>query len=269
MKILEVLPGIRIVGLTLWLEREKTIVFSDTHLGYEEYLNKQGILVPRFQYKEIIEHLKEVLSETRPERIVINGDLKHEFGRISEQEWSEVMRFLDFLKGYEVILVRGNHDNILGPIASQLALNASAAKRAQGGGERMLHKRGPIPALVVPNFKLNKKLITHGNSIPDKKTLEEITSIIIGHDHPALGLREEGRVEKIKCFLTGKWKDKNLIAVPSFNFVTEGVDVLKETLLSPMLKNQNLDEFTAIGVEKKEILDFGKLSRIRQMNDED
>jgi putative SbcD/Mre11-related phosphoesterase len=245
MKILEVLPGIRIVGLTLWLEREKTIVFSDTHLGYEEYLNKQGILVPRFQYKEIIEHLKEVLSETRPERIVINGDLKHEFGRISEQEWSEVMRFLDFLKGYEVILVRGNHDNILGPIAERKNV------------------------IVVPNFKLNKKLITHGNSIPDKKTLEEITSIIIGHDHPALGLREEGRVEKIKCFLTGKWKDKNLIAVPSFNFVTEGVDVLKETLLSPMLKNQNLDEFTAIGVEKKEILDFGKLSRIRQMNDED
>ena len=231
--------------MTLWLEREKTIVFSDTHLGYEEYLNKQGIVVPRFQYKEIIEHLKGVLSETRPERIVINGDLKHEFGRISEQEWSEVMRFLDFLKGYEVILVRGNHDNILGPIAERKNV------------------------IVVPNFKLNKKLITHGNSIPDKKTLEEITSIIIGHDHPALGLREEGRVEKIKCFLTGKWKDKNLIAVPSFNFVTEGVDVLKETLLSPMLKNQNLEEFTAIGVEKKEILDFGKLSRIRQMNDED
>ncbi|MFH1126206.1 MAG: phosphoesterase, partial [Candidatus Altiarchaeota archaeon] len=104
MKELEVLKGVRIVGLILYLEEEKTLVFADTHLGFEEFLNRQGILVPRFQYKDIVGHLKEVLSQCKPERIVIDGDLKHEFGRISEQEWTEVIRFLNLLEDYEVIL---------------------------------------------------------------------------------------------------------------------------------------------------------------------
>lgn len=238
MKELEILPGVKIIGLTLLLEEEKTLVFSDTHLGYEEYLNKQGILVPRFQYNDIVEHLKEILSQTRPERIVIDGDLKHEFGTISRQEWNEVMRFLDLLKEREVVLVKGNHDNIIGPIAGK--------KNVKVVGE---HKTGVF-------------LITHGNKTPTKKSLEGVDTIVMGHEHPALCLREEGRTEKIKCFMVGRWKNKNLVVLPSLNFVTEGVDILKERLLSPMLQ-QNLSEFRIIGIEKNEILDFGRLGRIK------
>ena len=53
--------------------------------------------------------------------IIINGDIKHEFGTISEQEWRHTLRLLDFLSRYcdEVILIKGNHDMILGPIAKK------------------------------------------------------------------------------------------------------------------------------------------------------
>jgi len=238
MKELEILSGVRIVGLALFLEREKTLVFSDTHLGYEECLNKKGIMVPKFQYKDIIEHLEEILRHCKPERIVINGDLKHEFGFISEQEWNEVLRFLDFLKEYEVILVKGNHDNIIGPIAGRKNVS------------------------VVTDYQTGDFLITHGNKIPDDRKLgtgnREPKTIIIGHEHPALGLREEGQFEKVKCFLTGRWQGKNLVVLPSLNFITEGVDILQERLLSPLL--EDISEFKAYCIEKNEILYFGKIS---------
>jgi len=63
-------------------------------------------------YDEILKHLNEILKKVKPEKIIINGDLKHEFGNISEQEWREVLKLLAFIGGKcnEVIIVKGNHD---------------------------------------------------------------------------------------------------------------------------------------------------------------
>jgi hypothetical protein len=238
---LEILPRLRIVGLTLFLEKERTLVFSDTHLGYEEYLNKQGILVPRFQYNSVAAHVKEALKQTNPSTVVINGDLKHEFGTISKQEWSEVLRFLDLFKGMEVVLVKGNHDNIIGPLAGRKNVVLADS-----------HAAGSI-------------LITHGDKNPGVRQLRKVDTVVIGHEHPALGLREEGRVEKVKCFLVGRWKSRSLVVMPSLNFVAEGVDVLRERMLSPLLQ-QNMDDFRAIAVEDGVLMDFGRLGRLHAMD---
>ena len=101
-----------------------TLVFTDFHIGYEEALNKQGILMPRFQFREIIERLENIFGKLKGreiEKIVILGDLKHEFGTISEQEWRHTLRLLDYLGQHcrEIILIKGNHDTILGPIAQK------------------------------------------------------------------------------------------------------------------------------------------------------
>ena len=84
--------------------------------------------------------------------------------------------------------------------------------------------------------------------------------MIIGHEHPAIGLRDKGRVEKYKCFFKGKYKDKILIVIPSFNMLTEGTDILKEKLLSPFLQ-QKLDDFE-IFIVGKEVLYFGKVKNL-------
>ena len=235
----EIQPGARIIGLTLYLAKEKTLVFADTHLGYEEYLNTQGIMVPRFQYKEITKHLKEILEQTKPKTIVINGDLKHEFGRISGQEWTEVLNFMDYLKDYEIILVKGNHDNIIGPLADKKNMR------------------------IADEYKTGEYLITHGHTIPAKEKLKGVKTIIIGHEHPAIGLREEGRTEKVKCFMAGRWQGKNFIVMPSLNYVTEGTDITQEKTFSPMLQG-DLGEFEIIAVEGEKILKFGKLKEIGQ-----
>src|SRR3989338_5634354 len=120
--VMEIAKDIEIIDLCLLLKKENILILADTHIGYEESLNKQGILMPRFQFKEIIERLEKIIKQTaKVDKIIINGDIKHEFGTISEQEWRHTLRLLDFLGKYcnEIILVKGNHDKILGPIAKK------------------------------------------------------------------------------------------------------------------------------------------------------
>ncbi len=119
---MEILKDIEIFDLALYVKGH--LILTDFHIGYEEALNKQGVLVPRFQFQEIIRRLEKILKKLKGkniEKIVINGDLKHEFGTISDQEWRLTLRLLDFLGKYckEIILIKGNHDTILGPIAKK------------------------------------------------------------------------------------------------------------------------------------------------------
>ena len=90
--------NVEIVNLGLYFDN--TLVISDIHIGYEEALNKRGILIPRFQFKDIIKGFDKLFDELKGRkigRIIINGDLKHEFSRISETEWRHTLRLLDYL----------------------------------------------------------------------------------------------------------------------------------------------------------------------------
>jgi hypothetical protein len=162
-------------------------------------------------------------------RIVINGDLKHEFGTISNTEWKETLKLLDFLleKCKDVVLVRGNHDTILGPIAEKRDVK-------------------------IRNYVLiGDVMICHGDKVIDK----ECKGIVIGHEHCAVGLREGAKREVFKCFLKGSFDGKVLIVMPSWNFVL-GSDVLQERLLSPYLSD--ISEFEVYVVSDK-VYDFGKV----------
>ena len=107
---MKVMNNIEIIDLGLYFDGN--FVFSDFHIGYEEALNKEGILVPRFQFESIIKRLDKIflkLNKKKIDKIIINGDIKHEFGTISEQEWRHTLRLLDYLlkKCDEVVLIKG------------------------------------------------------------------------------------------------------------------------------------------------------------------
>ena len=74
-------------------------------------------------------------------------------------------------------------------------------------------------------------------------------------------LLEGSKWEKYKCFLVGTWKRKEIIAVPSFNPLLEGTDVLKEQLLSPFLGD--IQNFQIYVVSKGEAFRFGKVKHLR------
>lgn len=235
---MQISQNIQIIETSLWLEQEKILVINDLHLGYEEALQHKGIFVPRFQLKEIVTSLGRIFIEVTPEKIIINGDLKHEFGKVLRQEWSEVLQLIDFLLQHckEVIIIKGNHDPIIQPIAEK--------RRTK----------------VVTEYRIDDTLIIHGDELVET----DAKRIIIGHEHPAITIREGSKWEKYKCFLRGKWKGKELIAVPSFNPLLEGTDILKEQMLSPFLTK--VDSFDVFVVSKGEIFNFGKVREIKKKN---
>src|SRR3989338_2445579 len=113
---------------------------------------------------------------------------------------------------------------------------------------------------VVTEYLTGKVIIVHG----DKLVKTKAKQIIIGHEHPAITIREGSKWEKYKCFLKGKWEKKELIVVPSFNPLLEGTDILKERLLSPFLKN--LNSFKVFIINQGEVFDFGKVKDVRKKN---
>jgi len=236
----------KIIDLALLIE--DNLIISDLHLGYEQTLNTEGLMVPKFQYEKILTRLKEIFNRLDLENvntIIINGDLKHEFAKISKQEWREVINFLEFLKKNfeEIILIKGNHDNFTQFIAKKCELE------------------------VYETYTIGNYVLVHGHKLPSN--IEELndSTIIIGHEHPCIGLRSGERVEKIKCFLKGEWEGIKLIVMPSFNFITEGSDILHEKLLSPFLDSNSILEFEVFAVENFEIFHFNKIKDILSFND--
>tara|TARA_Y100000310_G_C20629436_1_gene787801 strand:- start:826 stop:1557 length:732 start_codon:yes stop_codon:yes gene_type:complete len=241
---MQISKGIHAIGPSLFIEREEILVINDLHIGYEEVLHRKGILVPKFQLNEINKVVDKIFEQVKPKKIIINGDLKHEFGRVLRQEWKEVLAFLDFLleKGsvQEVIIIQGNHDPIIKPIAKKRNVK------------------------VVKEFRIEDIHIVHGDEIVET----DANIIIIGHEHTAIIIKEGSKFEKFKCFLKGKWKNQSkgkkkvheLIVVPSFNPLIEGTDVLSGNLLSPFLKEINNFEVFVVGEEK--VYEFGKLKNL-------
>ncbi|RME55022.1 metallophosphoesterase [Candidatus Woesearchaeota archaeon] len=235
---MEIEKGIKIKDLALIVEN--TLVISDLHMGFEEAANKQGVLLPREQFEKTVGRLKSIIQGEKFDKVVILGDLKHEFGKTSETEWRNTLKLIDFLKKdcNTVILVKGNHDVNIDAIAKKKNVE------------------------VVETYKIGNVLFCHGHELLEDYEGAEI--IVIGHEHPAISLREGIRVEKFKCFLKGKFEKKTLIVMPSFNLVTTGTDVLTERLLSPYLE-QNLSEFEVYIVNEGNVLNFGRIKDLTNM----
>jgi uncharacterized protein len=239
---MEILDGIIAEDLFLYLPRYKVFIISDIHLGYEESLNRQGIFIPRNNYNDLLLRLEKALESIKKkysvEKIILNGDIIHEFGKVAQKEKDLVRRFLGFLSKYgEIFIIVGNHDKMLKYFLD----------------EHMLDK-----------IIFGRIIVTHGDKLLPPRLLKDIDTIIIGHEHPSLTVSSGARFEKYKCFLKGEYSHKNILVMPSCNLFIEGTDMLREKALSPFLKKSNVLDFKAYIVEDK-IYDFGKLKSLKNL----
>lgn len=234
---MELKKGIRISDLCLMING--TLIVGDVHIGYEEALNKQGVMVPRVQFPQMMERMQVILEKEKPEKIILIGDLKHEFGAISNQEWRETLKFLDLLAEYteDIILVKGNHDTIIKPITEKRKIQ------------------------LVDSYVQDGLLFIHGDAEPESIP-DDVETIIIGHEHPAITLDDGLRKEKFKCFIKGKYRKRDLIVLPSFFLATQGTDILTDDLISPMILD--IENFEVFVITDSSVLDFGKVKRIRK-----
>mgnify|MGYP001574584138 CR=1 FL=1 len=80
--------------------------------------------------------------------------------------------------------------------------------------------------------------------------------------HPAISIAKNVKKEIYKCFLVGKYKDKEIVILPSFFPLIEGADVnIEDTNLAFKL---NLRGFEVYVVGDK-VYDFGKLSKVGKL----
>lgn len=219
----------------LFLRDERALVISDLHLGFEGALAEQGVSIPRFQRKVILERLGAMLDRSKAERVVVAGDFKHEFSRNLVDEWVEVKQVLRFVKERATpIMVRGNHDNYLATILGDLGL--------------ALHDRADVGGYTI----------VHGHE--DVSTL---APIVMGHEHPAVKLKDElGATVSVPAFIISD----RLVVLPAFSPLALGVDVSSYPYLSPILNRTDIDDARVIGVDEKEgLLDFGRVRDLRQI----
>jgi len=244
---MEILEGIETIDgfPAIFIKELSAVAIADLHLGYELALSEQGVFVPQTQLKEILKDLKEIFKKVRAEELIIVGDIKHEFGEASKQEWREVFELVNFLnkEKKKIILVRGNHDNYLLNIISKLGIE--------------LHD---------PYYLVKKICFIHGHK---KVKLPSFETLIIAHEHPSLVLRIGYDKIKVPCLLFGKTKNgKNFICLPAVSSWASGTEinlVSKEELLSPILKEEvKFEDLIPIALEKEVgALKFKKIKELQ------
>ncbi|MEM1578205.1 MAG: metallophosphoesterase [Archaeoglobaceae archaeon] len=191
---------------------ENTAVIADLHLGIENAMQNAGIAIPRMQIIDIIKRTRELVEKYDVERLIIAGDLKHEFGENLPYEWDDVRSFLNSLD-VELSVVKGNHDNFLASILSEYSIELKDYE------------------------KVGEYVVVHGHKDC------EAEKIIMGHEHPAIKLRVRGANYSFPCFLVA---DKTKFVLPAFSQLVSGSDVLQEEFLSPILRRAKKIEIYAV-----------------------
>jgi hypothetical protein len=233
-----------LIDLGVYLPERETLVIADLHLGYEEALHRAGVLVPRRHLQQVEKHLDGILESLgprcRPRRLIINGDLKHRFEPLSQREWHEALELLEFLgeRFDDLLLLKGNHDTNIEYLAER---------------DRSLK--------IQDSLQEDGLLLIHGDRRPRPRELEGVELILIGHEHPAVGLRSiTGRLEVYKAFLLGEYRGRGLLIQPSFNLLIKGSDLARERAISPLISEDRLKKFEVYPVsDEGEIYSFGPL----------
>ncbi len=213
------------------INNHKSIVISDLHIGMEE----SSLSLTRIQTSHMLKKLDGMIEESKAKRIILNGDIKHGFGKDIKQEWDEIRLFVKSIeeRGLNIVVIKGNHDNYI---------------------ENILGKESKT------YVDLGDIYITHGhmNFKPKKLT-------IIGNEHPIIKIRDEiGTVMRIPVFMY--IKELNIIVTPAFNPLSRGSNILElnsRNLMSPVLKNIDINKVIVYAINGNEILYMSTVGDIK------
>ncbi len=212
--------GLRLLGRNPALVHERTssLIISDVHLGYEDSMASQGVYLPRLQLRRARTIIDEG-SAAGLRRLVINGDLKHVFERLTRGEKVEVSELVRYAlaKGFDdIVLVRGNHDTFISPLLRDFGVEVLDDYLDLGNG-------------VV---------LTHGHKVVE--AVRTGVTVVIGHEHPSLEINLAGSKVKLQVLLRAPLKDGGeLVVLPAVSLYQTGSSVTPgpETYLSPITRD--------------------------------
>ena len=183
---------------------KKSLVITDLHLGFENTLASNNVFLGKNKtVTEITKEIEIIINKTKPDSLILLGDVKSGINSITKTEWETVPVFFENItKLIDTVLVPGNHDaNIEKLIPNEITLAGS---------------KGII---------IDDVLLTHGHTMPTEN-FSQINTIVMGHIHPVFFEKESlingERVwvsvicDKQKIFHSKSGK-LELIILPSFN----------------------------------------------------
>lgn len=249
-ELLELEKGVSIVSPypCVYLDEHDTLLFADTHIGLEEHRERLGIHIPYPVTEHIIECILKPVRELSCSRVIILGDVKHEFGKPSAEEWYSLKRLVNALRksNCEPEVVRGNHDNYIIYILKELGVK--------------LHD----PHLILECGDGSSILLIHGHleSEAMHDPSKGIRLVVMGHEHPSIAIKDDlGIKHRFKAFLYGSIKDtgesdkiplKNtsIIVLPSLSPLAYGNPLNENTMIkSPILRRIGVERLTPYLVE--------------------
>ena len=217
-KIIPRYPALMIEGI------KKSLVITDLHLGFESNLALNNVFLGKNKtVTEIIKEIEKMIKKTKPDSLVLLGDIKSGIKSISKTEWETVPIFFERItKLIDTILVPGNHDaNIEKLIPNGVTLASSKG-------------------IIIDDI-----LLTHGHTMPSEN-FSQVNTIVMGHVHPVF-FQEESLINgervwvSIKCkkqkIFSSKSGQLEIIILPSFNryFYTTQKKIYKKSI-APVLE---------------------------------
>ncbi len=248
----------------LILNRRKTLVVADLHLGIEEEYRRKGALIPS-QTGKILKELLNLVEMCRSKQLVLLGDVKHLIPTPPTRVKKEITDFLrELAEKTRVVVVPGNHDGGITELCPGEVYVASS--------------RG----LLIENVGL-----FHGHAWPSLEVLKARV-LVMGHNHPVIAFTDEfGYRTYEKAWIIAKvnvgdlfkkhplgkdvklWKEKKqktLIIMPAFNPLIGGTAFnSSDEALGPVLRSGcvNLDEAEVYLVDGTFL---GKLSMLKALS---
>jgi len=147
--------------------KTKTLVIADPHIGWEIALQERGIHVPS-QTPKLLKKLVALLSEHKPDSLLILGDVKYTVVKAEAGEWHDIPDFFTELQRHvtDISIIRGNHDANLEPLLPETV------------------KLLPATGIVIDDVGL-----FHGHKWPSP-TLLKCKTLLMGHVHPVVVFRD-------------------------------------------------------------------------------
>ena len=245
---LELAPGLLALSSSpaLFMPRQGLAVIADIHLGYESALARTGVFLPLVQLRKAVEVVRRVREETGASKLVINGDIKHVFEKLTRQEKLEIPKLVReaFEAGFrEVIVVRGNHDNYVSGVLKSM-------------GVEFVEERLDVGSGVT---------ITHGH-----RNVGGFEVAVLGHEHPAINVSIGGSKIKLPVYLSVPLEDgSRAIVLPPAGAYQAGNDVTLErgNYLSPIIRERGVvgDAIPVIYDESLGVLPLARLSELSDL----
>jgi putative SbcD/Mre11-related phosphoesterase len=143
--------------------KNKTLVIADPHIGWENALQERGIHVPT-QTPKILSKLVALLTEHKPDAMVILGDIKFTVVKAEAGEWHDIPSFFTELQRHvsDISIIRGNHDANLEPLLPE-----------------------KVKMLPATGTTIGDVGLFHGHKWPSPNLLK-CKTLLMGHVHPVV-----------------------------------------------------------------------------------